>query len=156
MQEQRVPRGRLFCLRKSAGDQRPSIGLASSTSCPALLIGSAVSLTAWGTGKESMGSAPSTWCLCAHRERGREIWPMFHIPMFIIYHIHIAYDLIKTCGKAWNAFVPLSAGMLPGACAVMGLLRSQSCFPPGSEHCCTHAGSASRSKVAALPLSCPH
>lgn len=81
---------------------------------------------------------------------------MFQIPMFIIYHIHIAYDLIKTCGKAWNAFVPLSAGMLPGACAVMGLLRSQSCFPPGSEHCCTHAGSASRSKVAALPLSCPH
>lgn len=55
---------------------------------------------------------------------------MFQIPMFIIYRIHIAYDLIKTCGKAWNAFVPLSAGMLPGACAVMGLLRSQSCVSP--------------------------
>lgn len=36
------------------------------------------------------------------------------IATFIIYHIHTAHDLIETCGKAWDAFVPLSAGVLLG------------------------------------------
>lgn len=56
MQEQRVPGGRLRGLRESAGDRRPSIGSASSTTCPALLIGSAASLTARGTGNGSHGA----------------------------------------------------------------------------------------------------
>lgn len=78
------------------------------------------------------------------------------IATFIIYHIHTAHDLIETCGKAWDAFVPLSAGVLLGTCGVMELLRSRSCIPPAQNTAVARQAQPAGAGLLPLPLSCPH